>query len=240
MRRQWFIVVSLLFAFSILSLSIVSSQSGQSGMITGTVKDPNGAVVAGAQVTVRNEATGATRDAVTDNQGQFKVDELASGGYKVTVKRGGFKTADRDAKVEDGKATTVEIKLETAEIRAEIAVPTKGSITPNVDPNYRALRDGDFAEIYEVTNLTLKRDVGAITLRSGRVGFLAPVLGKVSIGVFTGDGEFTLTPFIDIEKRYLALLTEKDTVVEPFDRLVVYFTDDTLQAIKSAGKEGAP
>ena len=84
MRRQWFIAVSLLFVLSFVSLNIVSSQS-QSGMITGTVKDTNGAVVAGAQVTVRSEATGATRDAVTDNQGQFKIDELASGGYKVTV-----------------------------------------------------------------------------------------------------------------------------------------------------------
>src|SRR5215475_10464608 len=234
MRRQWFIVVSLLFAFSILSLSIVSSQSGQSGMITGTVKDPNGAVVAGAQVTVRNEATGATRDAVTDNQGQFKVDELASGGYKVTVKRGGFKTADRDLKIESGKTTAVEIKLEIAGIRAESAVSAKGSITPNADPNYRALRDGDFAETYEVTNLTLKRDVGVITLRSGRVGFLAPVLGKVAVGVFT------LTPVIDIEKRYLRLFTGKDNVVEQFDRLVFNFTDETWQAIKSAGKESAP
>src|SRR5262245_14972651 len=240
MRRQWFIAVSLLLAFSFISLNSVSSQSGQSGMITGTVKDTNGAVVAGAQVTLRSEATGATRDAVTDNQGQFKVDELASGGYKVTVKRDGFKTAERDLKIESGKAATVEIKLEIAEMRSGIVVSTKGTITPNADPNYRALRDGDFGETYEVTNLTLKRDVGAITLRSGRVGFLAPVLGKVAIGVFTGDGEFTLTPFLDIEKRYLALLTGKDTVVEPFDRLVFYFTDDTLQAIKSAGKESAP
>src|SRR5262245_38115492 len=134
MRRQWFIAVSLLFALSFVSLNIVSSQSqsGQSGMITGTVKDTNGAVVVGAQVTVRSEATGATRDAVTDNQGQFKIDELASGGYRVTVKRDGFKTAERDLKIESGKTTAVEIKLEIAEVRAESIVPAKGSITPNV------------------------------------------------------------------------------------------------------------
>jgi hypothetical protein len=244
MRRQWFITVSLLFAFSFLSLNIALShfqpgQSGQSGMINGTVKDPNGAVVAGAQVTIRNEATGETRDAVTDNQGRFKVEGLAPGGYKITINRDGFKTAERAVSIESGKTATIETKLEIAETRAEITVPTKGSITPNVDPNYRALRDGDFAETYEVTNLTLKRDVGAITLRSGRVSFLPPILGNVAIGVFTGDGEFTLTPLIDIEKRYLKQITEKDTVVEPFDRLVFYFTDDTWQAIKSAGKESA-
>ena len=120
MRRQWFIVVSLLFAFSVLSLSIVSSQPGQSGMINGTVKDPNGAVVAGAQVTVRNEATGETRDAVTDNQGRFKIEGLAPGGYKLTINRDGFKTAERAVSVESGKAATVESKLEIAATRAEI------------------------------------------------------------------------------------------------------------------------
>jgi Carboxypeptidase regulatory-like domain len=190
MRRQWFTTVSLLFTFSFLSLNIVSSQS-QPGTINGTVKDPNGALVAGAQVTVRNEAAGETRDTVTDNQGRFKIEGLAPGGYKITINRDGFKTAERAIAIESGKTATVEIKLELAETRAEVAVGAKGSITPNADPNYRALRDGDLAEIYEVTNLTLKRDVGVITLRSGRVSFLPPVLGKVTTGVFIGDGEFT-------------------------------------------------
>ncbi len=239
MRRQWLITISLLFALSLLSLKIASSQS-QAGTVNGTVRDPNGAVVAGAQVTVRNEATGETRDAITDGQGRFKIEGLASGAYKITIKRDGFKTAEQNVAIESGKAATVEIKLEIAETRAEITVATKGSITPNTDPNYRALREGDFAETYEVTGLTLKRDVGAFTLRSGRVSFLAPVLGKVAIGVFTGDGEFTLTPILNIEKNYLKLVTEKDTVVEPFDRLVFCFTDDTWQAIKSAGKASAP
>jgi Carboxypeptidase regulatory-like domain/Peptidase family M1 domain len=239
MRRQWFITVSLLFAFSLLSLNIVSSQS-QPGTINGTVKDPNGALVVGAQVAVRNEAAGEQRDTITDNQGRFKVEGLAPGGYKITINRDGFKTAERAVAIESGKTATVEIKLELTETRAEVAVAAKGSITPNADPNYRALRDGDLAETYEVTNLTLKRDVGVITLRSGRVSFLPPVLGKVAAGVFIGDGEFTLTPFIDIEKRYLKLITATDTVVEPFDRLVFYFTDETWQAIKSAGKESAP
>ena len=108
MRRQWFIAVLLVLAFSFISLNSVSSQSGQSGMITGTVKDPNGAVVAGARVTVRSDATGETRDAVTDNQGRFKVEGLASGGYKITINRDGFKTVERAVSIETGKTATTE------------------------------------------------------------------------------------------------------------------------------------
>src|SRR5215510_8730136 len=99
MRRQWFITASLFFTFSSLSLNFVSSQS-QSGIINGTVKDPNGAVVVGAQITIRNEATGEARDAVTDNQGRFKVEGLASGSYKITINREGFKTAERAISIE--------------------------------------------------------------------------------------------------------------------------------------------
>jgi hypothetical protein len=238
MLRRWFIGISLLCALSFVSLGVVSSQS-QTGVINGTVKDPNGAVVAGAQIVIRNEATGETRNTVTDNQGRFKVEGLAPGGYKVLTNRAGFKPTEQAISLEGGKIATVEIKLEIVETRAEITVPTKGAISPNAERNYRALRDADFTETYEVSNLTLKRDVGVITLRSGKVGFLAPVLGKVAIGVFTGDGEFTLTPFIHPEKRYLKLMTGNDTVVEPFDRLVLYFTDETRGEIKSAGKESA-
>ncbi|HEY8460523.1 MAG TPA: carboxypeptidase-like regulatory domain-containing protein, partial [Blastocatellia bacterium] len=241
MRRPWFILLFLLFAFSFIFPNIVSSrsQSGQTGIINGRVTDPNGAAVAGAQVVVRNESTGETRNAVTDNQGQFKFEGLAPGSYKITIAQTGFKTAERVVSIESQKTETIETKLEIAETRAEVTVPTKGAIAPNADPNYRALRDSDFAETYEVTNLTLKRDVGVITLRSGRIGFLPPVLGKTAIGVFTGDGEFTLTPLIALEKRYLKMMTESDAVVEPFDRMALYFTDETAQEVKSVGKESA-
>lgn len=114
-----------------------------------------------------------------------------------------------------------------------------GSIAPNSDPNYRALRDGEPVETYEITGLTLKRDVGTITFRSGQISFLPPVLGKVVYGVFTGDGEFTLTPLLDLEKNQLRILSEKESVSEQFDRLVLCFNDRTYEEIKNDKKSGS-
>src|SRR5262245_31821985 len=130
MRRWWIIALSLLFAFSLVSLKTVSSrsQTGQSGIIAGTVKDPNGSAVAGAQISLRNEATGETRKVGADNQGGFKFEGLAPGGYKITINQSGFKPVERVISVESGKTATVETKLEIAETRAEVTVPTKGSI----------------------------------------------------------------------------------------------------------------
>ncbi len=102
----------------------------------------------------------------------------------------------------------------------------------NSDSNYRALRSGVIGESYTVSTLTLKRDVGTLTLRNGRISFLTPVLGRVTMAVFMGEGEFTLTPTLNLERDYLRLITDKDTVNEPFDRLVLCFTDETYQEIK--------
>jgi len=119
MRRQWFITVSLLFAFSFLSLDVTSSQSqpGQSGKINGTVKEPKGYAVPDAQVTVRNETTGKTRNVNTDKEGQFKIEALAPGRYVVSVAAKGFKPAKRNITIEGGRTETVEIKLDIGETK---------------------------------------------------------------------------------------------------------------------------
>src|SRR5215470_9384617 len=104
----------------------------------------------------------------------------------------------------------------------------------NSDPNYRALRDSKPDKSYTVSNLTLKRDVATIKLTSGRISFVPPVLGRIAIGVFVGEGEFTFDPYLMIERNRLKLVTGSETVSEPFSRIVLGFTDDTFQEIKNA------
>src|SRR5277367_4877803 len=57
--------------------------------LTGTVSDPSGAVVAGAQVTFTNEATGITMQLATSSDGAYTV-QLAVGRYDIRVKAAGF------------------------------------------------------------------------------------------------------------------------------------------------------
>lgn len=211
----------------------VSSQSPP-GALSGTVRDPNGAVIQKAQVVIRNESTGTIRNAATDDAGNFRVEGLEPGNYQMTVSRDGFKPVVRKIAVEAGKPATLEIKLEIAETRAEIAVGAKGTIVPNSDPNYRLLREAGIGESFDVSGLTIKRDVGVFTFRSGRLSFLQPVLNQVVMAVFTGEGEFTLTPLLAVEKDYLKLVTEKETVSEPFDRLVLTFTDRTVEEVRKS------
>ena len=80
--------VGLLF---VLLSAIPLSASGPTGNITGTITDPSGAVVRKAHVTVRNEATNATREAQSNDGGDYTVALLPPGRYSVTVESAGFR-----------------------------------------------------------------------------------------------------------------------------------------------------
>ncbi|HEX4076688.1 MAG TPA: carboxypeptidase regulatory-like domain-containing protein [Candidatus Acidoferrales bacterium] len=62
------------------------------GSVSGTVTDPSGAVIAGANVVVKDVGTGATQTTVTNNQGRFNVPDLNVSTYEVTASKSGFQT----------------------------------------------------------------------------------------------------------------------------------------------------
>ena len=77
----------LLVLFSALPLFA----SGPTGTITGTISDPSGAVILKARVVVRNEATNATREARSNDDGDYTVALLPPGRYSVAVESAGFR-----------------------------------------------------------------------------------------------------------------------------------------------------
>jgi len=62
------------------------------GAILGTVHDASGALVVGAQVTLLNSGTNATRSAVTDANGNYAFRNIDVGTYKLTIAAEGFQT----------------------------------------------------------------------------------------------------------------------------------------------------
>ena len=106
----------------------------------------------------------------------------------------------------------------------------------NSDPTYQQLRNLTLGgEAVKVTNFVLKRDAGRFNLRSGTVCFVAPVQGKVTGAIFTGDGNFVLDPAQESERKSLKLLTKEDEFSENFSQAVLRFTDSTYDDIKKGG-----
>src|ERR1051325_8076701 len=87
MRKFIFCLAVLAFAF-ILPVAI---QAQTKGTLTVTVTDPNGAVVPGANVTITNNATGATRTGTSGDNGVSIFAEVEPGTYTVTIENAGFK-----------------------------------------------------------------------------------------------------------------------------------------------------
>ena len=83
-----FLTGLILFFLSVSLAPLASAQD--SGAVFGTVTDPSGAVVAGANVTALNVDTGLARAVVTDNAGRYRIFPLPVGPYEVHVKQSGF------------------------------------------------------------------------------------------------------------------------------------------------------
>ena len=74
---------------------LFAQQSVDYASVSGRVTDPSGAVVPGAQVTVRQTETNLTGTAVADEQGRFRFPYLRVGPYEITVRQQGFRDATR-------------------------------------------------------------------------------------------------------------------------------------------------
>jgi hypothetical protein len=97
--------------------------SGPTGAITGTVTDPSGAVVRKARITVLNEATNATRDAETNDDGDYTVALLPPGRYRVTTEMSGFRrSVFNDVPVDVDQTVRVDFTLEVGAATEEIKV----------------------------------------------------------------------------------------------------------------------
>jgi hypothetical protein len=144
--------VKILVRFSLLLLSVVLlyGQSDNS-YITGVVRDPSGASIANAKVTVRNEGTGFERQLTTNETGVYNATNLPPGYYTVIVEAQGFK------------------KFESTRNRLEAAIPlavnaemTVGALaeTVNVEATVAQLNTetatvGKTVEQAQILNLSL-------------------------------------------------------------------------------------
>ncbi len=112
----------------VLTGSLVYGQTSQ-GSISGTITDTSGAVVAGATITARNTATGATSQTTSSNAGSYSLPNLNAGTYDVTATLPGFKVARQSGVVvQVGTTASQNITLQPGEVTETVTV-TAGAPT---------------------------------------------------------------------------------------------------------------
>ena len=85
-------VLFVIFIFTFAGCFAARAQTFQ-GSFTGTVSDPSGAVIPGAEVRALEEGKGFTRSAVSGRDGSYEIPLLPPGQYRLTVEKDGFEKA---------------------------------------------------------------------------------------------------------------------------------------------------
>ena len=99
------------------------------GAIEGTVTDQSGGVLPGVTVSVRNTATGVTRETTTDGTGLYRAPLLPVGSYEVTASLAGFSTTKRpNLTLSIGQTLTADIAMSVSGAQEEVTVTADGPI----------------------------------------------------------------------------------------------------------------
>src|SRR5713101_4573923 len=186
--RQWYLravfgVVAFLFVFT------VSVSAQQFATLNVTVNDQTGGAVLGANLVLRNTATGVERTAVTGENGLAVIPSIRAGSYGVTATRAGFATRTVTVQLAVGQIASVTISLgvsaktETIEVTetAQALDPEKAEVSQVIDtPKIKDLPISG-RDFIDFVLLTPSVSVGRSTAVGAQSPFTETVL-KLSFG----------------------------------------------------------
>jgi hypothetical protein len=117
MRNAFLLVVAILAAFAFVA-GRASAQS-TAATLSGTIKDPSGASVPDAKITIANRATHVSRTLQTNDSGLFVAPDVDQGVYDVSVEKAGFKTL-----TSSGVVVNPQDRLSLGEMVLQVGTPT--------------------------------------------------------------------------------------------------------------------
>src|SRR6267142_3256430 len=131
-------VLSLLFSLPALA------QTASTGALTGQITDPNGAVVAGAQVKALNEATGEKREVVSQESGIYVVPLLLPGSYRLEYTKRGFKSSVKTGlQINVTETKRLDVQLEVGSLEEKVVVVSESQLLQTESPALGNVTDHD-------------------------------------------------------------------------------------------------
>jgi hypothetical protein len=118
-RQLSFLLTFSFFFFFLFTTIHAIAQNQTTGRIIGTVKDTNGAVIAGAEVTSVSAATGEERKVTTDQTGNFFLPSLSPGEYRITITAEGFEKEAHGVRVFITETATSDTTMKVGSLSEE-------------------------------------------------------------------------------------------------------------------------
>jgi hypothetical protein len=159
------------------------SQNTNTGEIRGTVTDPSGAIVPGANVEVTNVDTGVKEDFTTNNDGIYDTVATPTGNYNITFTKPGFKTLVRGP-------ITLNVSVITEDGRLEIGTPGETVTVTAVGAPLLHTESGEQSEVMEGNDIAKLPQVGTGITGADWASFniFLPGAGGTTQGRNTTDG----------------------------------------------------
>src|SRR5881628_3217455 len=111
----------------IASFAIIAAAQENFGSIQGSIRDPKGAAIVGAEVTATSPALVRPQTATTDGEGRYMFPSLPAGLYSVTASASGFTpTKKEDINVVVGSQLKLDLELQVGGVAGTVTV-TSGS-----------------------------------------------------------------------------------------------------------------
>src|SRR5579872_4465888 len=126
--------LALVCGLALAVASIAYGQGGGNAAMTGTVTDPTGAVIVGANVTMTQIGTDLKRTALSNERGQFLIPALPPANYKLSVEATGFKTYVRDVTLLADESGSLQIPMELGASTETVSVDATATLVNTVTP----------------------------------------------------------------------------------------------------------
>src|SRR5215469_7754329 len=219
---------------------LVTSAALFGATISGTVKDPSGAVISGARIEITGGNLTKAIVLTSDGLGRFDSPDLPPGKYQFRITHEAFDPLEQS--VELPGSTELQFTLQIARVETNISVAGKAGAYANSDPVYRQLRNVGLGETFQVENFTLVSDVATFHFEKGTLTFLSPVDGAVTGAIYIGEGHFNLKPATPLDVHELSRRIGSESADEDFTEVVFRFTNEARMSLLSGvkGKTATP
>ncbi len=190
-------VISFIFLSVIIFVSplILGAQTNSRGRIDGTVKDQRGANVSGAEVSLVHPQQAVLQSTVTNVEGQFTFENVATGTYEIRVTHSGFGTYRSAAQVREGSTYEVNVTLEVAEVSDQVTVTAETGQAQDLERVAQQVNVVSDQAIIQRTTAVLaqiaEEEVGVSLQRTSPTIGAVLVRGLTEVGVYVDGVRYT-------------------------------------------------
>jgi hypothetical protein len=181
------IVTILAISFALVSVVVNAQSGGSSGSITGTVLDPDGAVVPNATVEIHNPVSHYDRSTTSDKSGNFSLPNVPFNPYHMNVTATGFGNNSQDVEVRSVVPLSVNVKLQVSGSTTSVTVEAGAADLLENDPTFHSDIDKSYFD-----RLPLESTTSGL---SSLVTLSTPGIAADSNGLFHGLGDHAENSF---------------------------------------------